>query len=513
MKYLFGKRKWHIKPRIFVMLLLLLAIVFVGVFLAFNIYVSNYIRASVEIQLDGLVNDFGRFNTKPPPEPPIELPNDPQNERQNNPQNNPQDDPQSGFQVPNLSGQQSNRIGARGEVIILDADYQVMLYNELGENVDELTQIANRLKGEAIPLKTARNIKVDTLQGEYYISSLEDERIPGHFLVFFVSVAGINRLVETINLAMAVIVAAAMLICFLTANLIAGSVTKPLKKLSAFADEIGSGNFKRKEFSFPDLEFDELGEAMNQSAEKLDLYDKDQKTFFQNVSHELRTPLQSIRSYAEGVQYGLMDAGKSGATIIAETDRLSGIVEDLLYISRIDSMIGRADGQLLPQENDVRETLALCAELQKTLADKNGIRFIYQFDDQPVMFSYNEKHLSRAFSNLISNALRYAEQVVTLCCRQNDRRIEIAVKDDGPGISPEDLPHVFERFFKGQGGKHGIGLSIVKAAVELHGGTITAGTEAGASFTIYFDRTKDKKLLSDRKSLPDKKLFFDKKTK
>lgn len=147
-------------------------------------------------------------------------------------------------------------------------------------------------------------MRINTDEDTYYISAVEDKRASGNFFVFYVNVSGLMHLVGTINLSLAIIMALAMLICFLMANVIAGSITKPVKALSNFAEEMGKGNFKRREFVFQDIEFDELGEAMNQSAEKLEAYDKDQHAFFQNVSHELRTPLQSIRCHAEGWNMG-----------------------------------------------------------------------------------------------------------------------------------------------------------------------------------------------------------------
>ena len=462
MTNIFLDRKWHIKPRIFVMLLILMAIVFTSVFVALNLFISNYIRTNVEAQLDELVRNFGMHDERPRDKPPDE------------------------FYMPDISGQQKNKFGARGEIIILDSSYEIKRYNELSpnEDIDELKQIASSLKDKNISLESARYVFISTEEGAYYISSVEDGRQPGSFFVFYVSVAGINHLVNTINIAMAVIVAIAMIVCFLTANIIAASITKPVKTLSEFAEEIGKGNFKRREFRFRDIEFDELGEAMNISAEKLDAYDKDQRAFFQNVSHELRTPLQSIKCYAEGVECGLMEPKKSGSTIISETDRLSELVEDLLYISRVDSITAHVE----MQENDLRDTLSLCAERLRPIAEKNGLKFEYQFDDAPVLFSYNEKHMYRAFSNLISNALRYAKDTITLRSRKDGKRIEVSVIDDGFGITAEDLPHVFERFYKGKHGKHGIGLSIVKSVVELHGGEIIVDCGQETRFTIFFPK-------------------------
>jgi two-component system sensor histidine kinase CssS len=454
-------RKWHVKPRIFIMLLLLMVIVFTGVFVAFNLFINSYIRANVEEQLNGLVKNSS-------------VPDD-----------RPREHPPEAFYIPDLSGQQRNRIGARGEVIVLDADYEIKAYDERGDkSPDDLQQIASALQKQAVNLSDARYVRINTDEDTYYISAVEDKRASGNFFVFYVNVSGLMHLVGTINLSLAIIMALAMLICFLMANVIAGSITKPVKALSNFAEEMGKGNFKRREFVFQDIEFDELGEAMNQSAEKLEAYDKDQHAFFQNVSHELRTPLQSIRCHAEGVEYGLMDPVQSGATIISETDRLSELVEDLLYISRVDSITSHVE----LQENDLRDTLSLCAELLRPMADKKGLRFIYEFDERPVLLSYNEKHMYRAFSNLISNALRYAKGSITLSCHSHDGYVAVSIADDGPGISGDDLPHIFERFYKGADGKHGIGLSIVKSVVELHGGEIMVDRDEGTRFTILLPK-------------------------
>lgn len=446
------------KPRIFVMLLLMLAVVFGSVFLAFNLFISNYISGNAQAQLDDLVGNYGKHDDRRETRPPDDY-----------------------YTLPDFTGQPKNKIGARGGAFIVDSGYNIKEYNA-DEDAEDQEQMASYLRDRAISLESAEYTLVRTEQGVYYILSAEYPNRPGSYFIFYVNMSGIYSLMDTVNFALALIVAAAMVICFALANIIAGSVTSPVKKLRAFAEEIGKGNFSRKAFSFRDIEFTELGEAMNQSAEKLDLYDKDQRTFFQNVSHELRTPLMSIRCYAEGVEHGLMDPVKSGATIVSETDRLSELVEDLLYISRVDSITEPFE----KSKNDLRETLSMCAQSLKSVADRDGISIAYQFDCEPVWFVYNEKHMYRAFVNLISNALRYAERTITLRCCRIEGFIEVSVMDDGMGIAPEDRPHIFERFYKGRGGKHGIGLSIVKSVVELHKGEIAVHCSRGTRFTIIF---------------------------
>ena len=452
-------RRWQLKPRIFIMLFLLLLVVFASVFIAFNLFINNYIKSSVQNQLDNLVQTFGS----------------PQGLQPGN-----GTDP---F-LPDLSRQKKPRFGERGQVLVINSAYEVWTFDKdlSEEEVDEILQMASFLKSKNTDLNEARYLFVKTTNDAYYISSVPDALLPDFYFVFYVSVAGINHLVQTVNLALGAVMILGMLVSFIIANTIAGSISAPVKELSGFAEEIGKGNFGQRAFAFQDKEFEELGDAMNLSAERLEAYDKDQRLFFQNVSHELRTPLQAIRSFAEGVELGLMEPKGAGATIVAETDRMSDLVEDLLYISRIDTL----NANLEMEENDLRETLSLCAEHLQPLAEKKKINLIFDFDQKAVLFNYNEKHLYRTFTNLISNALRYAKSEIKLTCHQHENVVEVTVSDDGPGIAPEDLPHIFERFYKGPKGKHGIGLSIVKSVVELHGGEITVDCENGTSFRIFF---------------------------
>ena len=99
--------------------------------------------------------------------------------------------------------------------------------------------------------------------------------------------------------------------------------------------------------------------------------------------------------------------------------------------------------------------------------------------------------MERAFQNLLSNAIRYAKQRIRVTCRQVEGRVVVAVEDDGPGIPRTDLPKIFDRFFKGEKGGHGIGLSIVKSVVSAHGGRIEVSTgPQGSTFTMFFDPPK-----------------------
>jgi len=226
-----------------------------------------------------------------------------------------------------------------------------------------------------------------------------------------------------------------------------------------------------------------LSDSMNAAAKQLAQYDHEQKIFFQNVSHELRTPLQSIKSNAEAIEYQVMDYAQASRIIISETDRLSEMVDGLLYFSYLDS----TKAQIAFETHDVREILSNCIERQRTIADNQHIRFEIHFDKKPVMMLCDEKRLSRAFSNVLSNAIQYAKQTIQISCICSNKAIQVTIQDDGEGMSSEEIPFIFDRFYKGRRGNHGIGLSIVKTVVNQHQGTIEVNSSSeGSLFTFYF---------------------------
>jgi signal transduction histidine kinase len=319
---------------------------------------------------------------------------------------------------------------------------------------------------------------------EYYFVSVEmPESYFGEtaYLVYYIDMTAITSFSERINKVLLAVMGVAGILAAAIATILSGRIARPIRELTRFAVRIGQGDFSKSTLDYQDIELSELAGSMNKAAAQLDAYDREQKTFFQNVSHELRTPLQSIKCNAEGIEHGILDPIKSSRVIISETDRLSEMVEDLLYLSRIDNVTGSGHFE----ESDLREILSNCAERQRSLATERDIQFVFAFDDQPVNIYCDEKRMSRAFSNLISNAIRYAKSRIILSCHAKDDKIIISVVDDGEGIAIEDLPHIFNRFYKGNGGKHGIGLSIVKSVIEQHKGKIEVkSTGTGASFTI-----------------------------
>ena len=462
-----GRRS--IRTRILVTLVLLTAAILLTVAAAFHLFIRAYVWGRVTAQLDSIVEAVSTARTRE--EPGFGFPG-------------PFDDTRGGDmrgkRRRGFDGGQDRITGVRGNAVALDCDGVIL---DAPDNDIEIAEELAAYFASGHELSDAIRRKSLSLNGgNYLISVARDPERPDGYIVCYADVTAIQAFTRQANLTLLGIIFAAIAFSVLLSGWISRSFAEPIQNLSAFAEEIGRGDFRRREFQFKDAEFIRLAESMNRMADELRDANRKQETFFQNVSHELRTPLTSIRGNAEGIVYGIMDPQVSGKIILSEADRLGGFVEDILYLSRL----GRAapDGKAAPL--DLRDLLSLCVSEQRAEADKRGVSFAFDFDATPVLFAIPERDARQLFGNLLSNAIRYAASRVRLDCHADASGVTVRVSDDGPGVSPEDAPRIFERFYKGAGGKHGIGLSIAKATADAYGGTIDVKRDGGAVFEVRF---------------------------
>ena len=443
------KRKWHIKTRLLITLAGLTCLILVAVAVAFNLSVNEYIRSRVSTQLDSVTRSAS-------------------------------DTRRGGREQKGQFDEHQDKItGTKGSAVVLDEN-GYLTSNLHGDNA-VAGELAKWYRAECRG-KTVSNKTVSLDSGDYAVSILDDPAEDGRTLLVYVDVTAIRAFAKQVNLVLMFVIAVAILLSVLLSRRFAKAFAAPVQRLSVFASEIGSGKLEPQEFRFRDLEFEELGNSMNNMAKELYEAKQKQETFFQNVSHELRTPLTSIRGNAEGIVYGIIEPQAAGRVILSESDKLSGMVEDILYLSRMGK--GKPEGAAGPI--DLREVLSLCVSEQNAEAKQKGLSFRFDFDEEPVLLAIREQDAQRLFGNLISNAVRYANSEIFLSCHRKGKSANIRVADDGPGIRPEDLPHVFERFYKGKDGKHGIGLAIAHSVAEAYHGTICAGNKNGAVFEVTF---------------------------
>ena len=446
------KKQRHIRTRLTFTLIGLTCGILLAVMLAFNIAVQSYIRSRVSTQLGEVTQSVS-------------------------------DDRREGSH-----GQKGDKHFDDRPDRVTGAEYSAAVLTEDGSlkkvlygNEATANELACYVRDNDLSAGTESKV-VSLDSGTYTVSIQQDPVEAGSRLLIYADVTSITAFSQRVNLILLIVIGAAILISVLLSRRFAKSFAKPAQTLSDFASEIGGGKLEPRELSFRDAEFQKLADSMNGMVQELNDAKQKQETFFQNVSHELRTPLTSIRGNAEGIVYGVIEPQKAGRVILSESDKLTGMVEDILYLSRMGR--GRPEGSMEPI--DLREVLSLCVSEQHTEAEKKGLTFSFDFDEAPVMLAIREQDAQRLFGNLISNAVRYARKEIRLSCRSSEEGAVVRVADDGPGVAEEDLPHVFERFYKGKDGKHGIGLAIAQSVAEAYHGTLTARNENGAVFEAVF---------------------------
>lgn len=250
--------------------------------------------------------------------------------------------------------------------------------------------------------------------------------------------------------------------------------------LKSYILRIGERKEAARAGALPYAEFNEITEAVFQMSGMIEAAEAAQMKFFQNASHELRTPLTAIRGYAEGLHAGVIRDTKASAAIIMEhSDKMSALVDDLLYASKLDAQREAAGDKAF----DLRETVNRCAWAIAGKAKSADMRLTLHTDETPLFLTGSEEMIERALSNILTNALRYACTEIVVSLTAAEGNAVVTIEDDGEGISQEDLPHIFERFYKGRGGVTGIGLSITQEAVRRHRGTVTAQSSDG--YTVF----------------------------
>ena len=201
-----------------------------------------------------------------------------------------------------------------------------------------------------------------------------------------------------------------------------------------------------------------------------------QKQFFENTSHELKTPLTAIQGYAEGIEKGVItDLPRTGQVISAQTSKMSRMIEEILCIARIESGALKLEKEPLSLDGLIQDCLM---PFEGTVRNK-GIDVSLDSSDTTV--NADADKLEHAVSNLLINAIKYARTKISISCDSK----RICISNDCTPMSDDMLKHIFDRFYTGQDGNTGIGLSLAKEIIELHGWSVYAKRVTdGKIFTI-----------------------------
>lgn len=349
--------------------------------------------------------------------------------------------------------------GANAEIIVYESQGKAVYpkHEEKREQIQSLIEECQKIRSTELSSGTLSGISVKSETGTYLTDFYE---IPGHLpQISCVAVTcSVSRLTLWLKPAVHwIFLLSSILVCLcllLIWHMVKG-ITVPLEQLCLRAKEIGQGDFTKT-----------------------------------NVSHELRNPLMSISGYAQGIEHGIFKEPETAAhTILEESGRLTELVTSLLTLSRIESRDNGTDISLQPVPLD--EVLEDCLDRVSGLAVKKGIQVqIAPYEEEEAVLGDGEL-ICKVLENFLTNALRYAISEVTIRIRPEKKLTAISVEDDGNGIASKDLPHLFERCYKGNGGNFGIGLAIATSAAERMKGSVKGENrpEGGAVFTLTLQKS------------------------
>ncbi len=288
-----------------------------------------------------------------------------------------------------------------------------------------------------------------------------------------------------------------IIIAFVLALFMSKSFSKPVSQLNEKAHKLGE---KDNDAEFSEgfcTELDELNKTLDTTSEKLKKNREFQNELLANVSHDLRTPLTMIKGYAEMIRdisrEDEKQCAEDVAVIVEETDRLTALVNEILEYSELQM----SDSEAVMNDVDLSETVASVASSFDKLYSKDGYIFERIIADD-IHIKGNVSRLQRAIYNLLDNAVRHAgeDKWLGISLRTDNDKAIIEISDHGSGIAPEELEHIWDRYYtkrqRSGKGVSGLGLAIVKQIVSQHNGVCKAESEVGAGSVFSIELSINK---------------------
>ncbi len=268
-------------------------------------------------------------------------------------------------------------------------------------------------------------------------------------------------------------------------------ITAPVTALTEATQSIAQGETAQ----LPVVSSDELGrmsKAFNRMTSALETQRELRRRLINDLSHELNTPLSVIQLEAAGLRDGLQTSGEASDHIIQEVGRLRGLVTDLDWLAETD----RGELRLAPETTSIRDLLTAEVDRWRPQCQARQVELSLLAPGGLPYVQLDRMRMSQALGNVVNNAIRNTDAGgrVTIAARpEGDGSLSVSVADDGAGIDPTDLPHIFERFYRTDQSRNrgiegaGLGLAITRAIIEAHGGAVAVtsdGIGRGATVTI-----------------------------
>jgi signal transduction histidine kinase len=305
------------------------------------------------------------------------------------------------------------------------------------------------------------------------------------------------ELLSTLNLLLLIIGILSLFSSFIAGFLLSKRISRPIIKMANITTKIADGNYDiRFEGKTKTRELDELVTAVNNMASNLYRQESLRKQLTTDVAHELRTPLTVVSSHLEAMIDGIWEATPERLkSCYEEIERLSGLISDMESLAQIENdnlKLSKSQVDLLELTHTVRSNFEIESGKKNISIEVHG---------EPTVIDADRDRLNQVIINLLSNAIKYTPENghVRITVKDTVNNGIITIEDDGIGIPEDELPLIFERFYRTDKSRNrktggaGIGLTIVKSIVNAHGGKIivTSSTEQGSCFTVILPKSKN----------------------
>ena len=315
-------------------------------------------------------------------------------------------------------------------------------------------------------------------------------------LFFTVDMSETNTVINGIIVDVIIYSILGVVLGFLAVLYITDRISRPVTEMTRVVRRFTQGDFdERIEYKGQD-EVGGLAHSFNQMADEINTLEAARRSFVANVSHELRSPLSSMKGFLVAMQDGTIppdEYPKYLSIVIDESNRMTSMVNDLLDIARIESGEHVLNFEVFEIAELIRRTVIT---FEARISEKD-IDMRIEFSEEQMYVEADKQQIVQVLRNLIDNAIKFTPQggSITITLSSQRRQAVVTVKDSGAGIAEEDMPYVFDRFYKaekahtpGAQAGTGLGLAIVKRIMDAHSQSITVKNDGGACFTFTVKR-------------------------
>ena len=386
--------------------------------------------------------------------------------------------------------------------VMMEADNGILLFSPESESqlsvysyLDKTPKLKNMLESSS---GASVSFKMDTGLSEYqtlaYGREIKGSAGESIFLYIFSPLYPVSSTVNILRHQLIYVTIFTLTCALLLAMYFATRISRPIKAMTDTAKEMGKGTYDVKFEANSYSEINNLADTLNTTAYELGMADNRLKDLIANVSHDLKTPLTMIRSYAEMIRDLSGENPEKRNThlqvIIDESDRLNQIVTDMATISAMQT-----HKTVLERDTfDLVESAASLLSSYDIFSEQEGYKFTFNAPASAYVYG-DENRIKQVMSNLINNSIKYCglDKQIIVNIKRSGKKYMFEVADHGPGISQEELPHVWDRYYKTSTNYvrttegSGLGLSIVKEILTLHHANFGVNSKLGKGTTFWFE--------------------------